>query len=78
MSKTRNGRLETLLHFVLAGGGNTGEGPAMERVEGGEYFKSAFVVAKSARQFEQSFVGLAAAVAEKAFARADEAHQRLG
>ena len=71
-------RFESLLHLVLAGGGDAGERPAVKGIEGGEDFEAAFVVAELAGELEQALVGLGAAVAEKAFAGADEIDQRLG
>src|ERR1051325_8976198 len=50
----------------------------MKGIDGGEDFKAAFVVAEFAGQLEQAFVGLNAAIAKEAFARADQLHERLG
>ena len=50
----------------------------MKRVRGADDLESAFVVAEFARQLEKALVGFTAAVAEKTFARPEQAHQRLG
>ena len=49
----------------------------MKGIEGGDDLKPAFVVTELARQLEQAFIGLDAAVAEEAFAGADEVDERL-
>ena len=64
-------RLKTFFDFVLAGGGDAGERPAVKGIRRRQNFKPAFVVAEFARELEQAFVRLRAAVGEKAFARAD-------
>ena len=69
--ETRHRRLKTFFHFVLAGGGDAGERPAVKGIRRGQNFKPAFVVAEFPRELEQAFVRLRAAVAEKNFARAD-------
>ena len=72
--EARHHRLETFFHFVLAGGGNARQRPAVKGIGRGQNFKPAFVVAEFARELEQAFVRLRAAVAEKNFARADAFH----
>ena len=70
-------RLKPLLDLLLAGRGDAGERAAVEGIERGDDFEAAFVVAELAGQLEQALIGLDAAVAEEAFAGADEADQRL-
>src|ERR1051326_2586262 len=77
MSKSRHRRPEALLDLFLSSGGNAGQRATMKGVERREDFESAILVAESARQLEQPFVGLAPAVAEKTFARSEQAHQRV-
>ena len=78
MPESLHHRLESLLDLLLAGGRDAGQGPAVEGIQRGDDFEPAFVVAELAGQLEQAFVGLGAAVAEEAFAGADQPHQRLG
>ena len=77
LPEARHHRLEPFLDLLLAGRGDARQRPAVEGVDGGDDFKPAFVVAELAGQLEQALVGLDAAVAEEAFAGADEADQRL-
>ena len=67
--EARHHRLEPFLHFLLTGGGNARERAAVERIDRGEDLEPAFVMAELARELEQAFVRLGAAVAEKDFAR---------
>ena len=71
LPKARHHRLEPFLDLLLPGRGNARQRAAVEGVERGDDLEPALVVAELARELEQAFVGLAAAVAEKAFARAD-------
>ena len=64
-------RFKPFLHLVLARRGDAAEGPAVKGIDGGKHFKPAFVVAEFAREFEEPFICLRAAVGKKAFARAD-------
>ena len=77
MVKAGHHRLKAFLHFFLASGGNAREGAAVKGIERGDDFVTAFVVAEFARKFEQSFVGLHAAVAEETLAGTDERGQLL-
>src|SRR5207249_10918640 len=65
LAEARNHRLEALLDLLLSGGGNASEGAAMKRVESGDDLEPAVVVTELAGEFEETFVGLGAAVAEK-------------
>ena len=64
-------RLEPFFHFVLAGGGDARERAAVKGIRRRENFKPALVMAEFARELEQAFVGLRAAIGKKTFARAD-------
>ncbi len=72
--ETRRHRLKTFFYFVLAGCGNARERASVKGIRRRQNFKPAFVVAEFARELEQAFVRLRAAVAEKNFARADAFH----
>src|SRR5206468_9245353 len=73
--ETWHGRLKAFLDFLLTRRGQARQRSAMKRIERGDDFVAAFVVAELARQFEQSFVRLRAAVAEKEFARSEQIDQ---
>src|SRR6266516_6537326 len=76
--KTWHGRLEAFLDFLLTRRGQARQRSAVKRIEGGDDFVAAFVVTELARQLEQSFVRLRAAVAEKQFARSEQIDQGFG
>ncbi len=69
MPEARHQRLKPALHLVLSRGGNARERAPVKRIERGENFEASLVVAKLAGELEQSLIRLAAAVAEKNFAR---------
>src|ERR1039458_5891454 len=75
MAKALHHRLKTFLDFRLSGGGHAGEGAAVKRILRRQDFKTSFIVAVFARQFEQAFIGFAAAVAKKYFAGANQSGQ---
>ena len=77
LPEARHHRFKPLLDLLLAGRGDARERPAVEGIERGDDLEPAFVVAELAGQLEQAFIRLDAAVAEEAFAGADEADQRL-
>jgi ABC-type multidrug transport system fused ATPase/permease subunit len=68
---------EALLHLVLAGRGDAGKGAAMKRVDGGDHFETAFVMAKLARELEEALIGFGPTVAEEDLSRSDQFHDRL-
>src|SRR5260370_496167 len=49
----------------------------MKGIERREDFEPAIVMAELARQLKEAFIGLGAAIAKKALARADETDERL-
>jgi hypothetical protein len=63
--EARHHRLETFFNLVLAGGGDARQRAAMKGICRRDDLKTAFVVAEFARELEQSFVRLRAAVAKK-------------
>ena len=77
LAETGHLRLKALLDLLLAGRGYAGERPAVEGVNRCNDFKAAIVVTELAGQLEQALIGLDAAIAEEAFARANEADKRL-
>src|SRR5205823_529363 len=78
LAKTRHQRFETFFYFFLTGCRDACKGAPMKRVEGGDYLKPALVVPEFARQLEQTFIGLHAAIAKETFARTDQAAEGLG
>ena len=71
-------RLEAFFHLVLAGRGDAAERPSVKRIDGGKHFKAAFVVTEFARELEETFIRLRAAVGKKTFAGADPFHEFRG
>ena len=78
VAKSRNARAESLLDLLLSSGRNASQGAPMKGIEGGENLEPALIVSELARQLEQPFIGLAAAITEETFARPEQAYQRLG
>ena len=78
MPEAGNQRLETFLHFLLTGGGDAGEGAPVKGVFRGENLKAAFVMAKLAREFVETFVGLGAGIAEEDLAGCKMLDDALG
>src|SRR5437870_12227875 len=76
--KTWHSGLEAFLDFLLTGRCQASEGSAVKRIEGGDDFVAAFVVAELARQLEQSFVRFGAAVAEEHLARSEQIDECFG
>ena len=77
MTEARRHRLETLLHLVLPRGGDARECASVKRIDRRDYFKTPFIVTEFAGEFEQTFVGFRAAVAEETFAGSDQFHESL-
>jgi len=77
MAKTRHRWREPFFDLLLPGGGDGGQRPAMKRVQGGQNLETPLIVPELAGQFEQALVGLDATIAKEAFARANQADQRL-
>lgn len=78
MPEARGHRLKALLHLVLTGGGDAGQGPAMEGVEGGDDLEPALVVAEFPGQLVEPLVGFGAAVAKEHLARGEVTDQLPG
>ena len=55
-----DGGFKSLLHLVLTGRGNAGEGAAVEGVDGGEHLEPSLVVTEPPRQLVEALVGLGA------------------
>src|SRR5579883_911516 len=77
MTKTGHRRFKPFLHLLLSCGGDGCQGPPMEGIDGGDDLETAFVMAKFARELEQAFVRLDAAVGKETFSRTDEFDQSL-
>ena len=77
MNEARRHRAEAFFHLVLARGGDARERAAVKGIERGDDLETPFVVAEASCKFEQSFVRLAAAVAEKNFSRRKVPHDVL-
>jgi hypothetical protein len=69
VSKAWGHGFETVFDLILSGGGDASEGSTVEGVEGGDNFEAALLMTKAAGEFEEPFVGLAAAIREEDLAR---------
>src|SRR5256885_2455068 len=72
LPKPRHHRLETLLHFLLTGRGDSRQRPSVERPVSRENFEPAGVVPKFSRKLVETFVRFRAAVTKETTARSDQ------
>ena len=77
MFESRHRRLKTFLHFRLTRRRDSSERPAMKRIMRRNDFESPGIMSHLARELEQSFVRLRAAVAKKDAARRDKIDHAL-